>query len=238
VGDRVLVLGAGASLGARAGLGVRTNDEPLPPLGRGLARYLLRWLSANDPARKLRPFMDGFHYPPSATCPHYTGKELWGNELLDEVRSALVKVAEQDEGDYAGPATPFEVLMDAWSTSEDNEHLRVVQRLLVYAMNFGYGCAFAKSRDRYDDLLAWFQPTMVVTVNYDTLVEEALLRRSLRYSYPGLLGPRDPAGPSIEIVSSPEGGEIVPIFKLHGSVNWMSIYAFAVGADVEAVERV
>jgi hypothetical protein len=46
-GGTILVLGAGASYGARVGVGA---TRP-PPLRDDLAEYLLAWLSANDPER-------------------------------------------------------------------------------------------------------------------------------------------------------------------------------------------
>jgi hypothetical protein len=177
-----------------------------------------------------------FHFAGNRLCANYTGEELWKSELLGDIRGALAVVAEKDERGYVGPATPFEALMDEWSTAERQEHLGVVQRLLAYALNFGYSCAFTECRDRFDDLLAWFQPTIVVTVNYDTLVVEAMLRRSRRCWYPGLEGARGPGGEGIEIVGTV--GDVVPFFKLHGSVNWVTIYGFGCSADDEVTKRI
>ncbi len=238
MGERVLVLGAGASLGARAGLGVRTNDEPLPPLGRGLARYLLRWLRANDLSRKLRPVMVEYrHWSVPSRCPHFSGRRIWESKELGAVRLALREVAERER--ESGSSVPFEGLMDAWSTSgRDQRRIELAQTLLSYSMTVGFGCAFAESCDRLDDLVAMVRPTIVVTVNYDTLTEEALLRAGLRITYPRLPGPRASGAEEGDYVSSYGPGDLVPVFKLHGSINWLPISGVAVGADLATVERV
>jgi hypothetical protein len=104
-------------------------------------------------------------------------------------------------------------------------------------MTVGYECAFAAGQDRLDDLLEKVAPTTVVTLNYDTLVEEAILRRGLRYSYPALAGPRS-SGDSVSDQTCPGLGEAIPVFKLHGSVNWLQLHAGAVSATEEVAERI
>jgi hypothetical protein len=225
----VLVLGAGASLGARE------DFDPSPPLGRELAGYLVRWLDINDPATKLRPFIDGFHWPAEGKCPHYAGEELWRTKHLAEVREALAAAAKQEAapravGRRGGGKVPFEALMDEWSKTWTGQNLvEVAQRILTYAMNVGFRCAFPQCADRLDDLVERVAPTVIVTVNYDTLTEEALQRRSLRVFYPRLSGLHD---------APPEGpGDAVPVFKLHGSVNWLALHGIAGGANLKIVQR-
>jgi|GEM_PF-3841699 len=232
MGERVLLLGAGASYGAR-----RELVRPHPPLGNGLARYLVDWLADNDPTTKLRPFIDGYHYLPDK-CPHYTGEDLWRHARLGEVRAALAAVARHESSPPNRGEIPFERLMDEWAATDDGQVLlHVAHRVLVYAMNFGFRCAFPQGRDRYDDLIAWFKPSVILTLNYDTLTEEAVTRASLRYSYPGLSGPREPKGPSIEQVRGEGNGDVIPFYKLHGSVNWHSIRGGGRSADEQVAER-
>jgi hypothetical protein len=232
VSERILLLGAGASFGARVGLGERTNDEPLPPLGRGLADYLVRWIRANDLSRKLRPVMGGY-----CQCPHFTGRRIWRSDELGAVWEALSEVAARERQDASSVA--FEVLMDEWSISgQDRRLLGFTQTLLAYAMVVGYRCAFVEARDRLDSLVASVRPTMVVTVNYDTLTEEALLRGGMRFTYPNLPGPRPPGLDDGDYVSSLDPGHLIPMFKLHGSINWLPVSGGAAGADLATVESI
>lgn len=224
--ERVLVLGAGASLGARKGL-----VQAPPPLGRELAGYLLRWLDANDPALPTVTTWPAFA---ATSDPFIVGPGPWQERrLLTRVRAELEKVAAQDG---RSDAPHFEKLMDRWAAAWQNrDHLELTQRLLAYAMNFGHACGFHEQKDRFDDLLHLFNPSVIVTVNYDLLVEQALRRRSMRHSHPGIPAPAAP-GSHRDIVS--EGtGPVVPVFKLHGSVDWLPTRSGADGATFEIVEK-
>jgi hypothetical protein len=98
------------------GLGIRTQDEPLPPLGRGLAEYLVRWLRANDLSRKMRPVMVEYrHSSLPSSCPHFTGRRIWKSKELGAVWDALRAVAAREREDRRSVA--FEDLMDDWSIS-------------------------------------------------------------------------------------------------------------------------
>jgi hypothetical protein len=224
----VLLLGAGASLGARADFPVR------PPLGRELAGYLLRWLDANDPAL---PNVTRWPALAPTADPLIVGPQPWQNKrLLAEVRSELEKVTAEDQ---LSDAPHFEDLMNRWATAPTRragyrDHLEFTQRLLSYAMNFGHACAFLEQPDRFDDLLASFKPSVIVTVNYDLLVEQALKRLSRRHSHPGIPGPA--AGDTFRELVSEGTGPIVPMFKLHGSVDWLAVKSGAAGTDEKAVE--
>jgi SIR2-like domain len=210
----VLVLGAGASLGARIKLASLAGGEPLPPLGQDLAGYLRSWLDVNDPAR--------LH-----------DRRSWKRDL-PEVREALAVIAKQTS---IGTTPPFEALMDKWSRSNDHrdrEYLQITQRVIAYSMTGGSNCAFSERSDRLDSLLAQETPAIVITLNYDTLIEEALQRRSIRYTYPDLPGVHN----GWDFVSSIGGGTPVPIFKLHGSVNWFQVPGGGAGATMEEANRI
>lgn len=225
----VLLLGAGASLGAR------DDAEVRPPLGRQLAGYLLRWLAANNPELPTVTRWPAFAPNPD---PLIVGPGPWQNRaLLAEVRAELEQVAAQDA---QSDAPHFEALMERWAQAPIRRggyrgHLEFMQQLLSYAMNFGNACAFLPGRDRFDDLLASFKPSVIVTVNYDLLVEQALARASMRNSHPGIPAPAA-AGTFRELVSEGEG-PIVPMFKLHGSVDWFPVRSGAAGSDKETVEE-
>jgi len=236
VGERVLLLGAGASYGARLSAGP-PNGRP-PPLGAELAQYMLQWLKGNAPKRKPRPDPSfGQHYIGSPLCANWAGDELWEDEHLAEVARELTEVARM-EGDARGKgkgseATPFEDLMAKWTNEEDGYRLFApAHRWLAYSMNYGYRCAFVECPDLLDGLLAQEQPTIVVTVNYDTLTEEALRRAGCRTSHPGLT-----AIDGVEQVSN-GSGPIIPVFKLHGSVNWVPVRGGGLSATEEVAARI
>jgi hypothetical protein len=232
VGERVLLLGAGASYGARLNLAGPPNGPP-PPRGCELAQYMLRWLRANDPKRAPRTDPSfGQHYIGSPSCANWAGDELWEDEHLVELIRALTAVASSERAQPAGEATPFEILMADWTKAEDGYRLfGPAHRSLAYSMNYGYRCAFVECPDRLDLLLAQEKPTIVVTVKYDTLTEEALRRRGYRTSHPGLTG----IG-GVEQVSN-GNGPIVPVFKLHGSVNWVPVHGVGASATEEVAAR-
>lgn len=196
----------------------------------------MRWLAANDPEQKLRHAY-GFHYFTGPPCPNFTGEQLWEDKNRGPVTSALRAVAEQ-EARCMGHKTPFEDLMDTWSETEDGRRLlEFAHRLIVYAMTVGHRCAFTEGPDRLDRLIALVQPTTIVTLNYDTLTEEALRRLGFRYSYPDLAGPRGSKGePPLQV--STGNGVVVPMFKLHGSINWVTISGATGSATLEIAEEI
>ena len=225
----VLLLGAGASYGARKGL-----TDPPPPLGRGLAQYLLQWLDANDPDR---PGVEWWKTLEHTADPTIVGAEPWRNKkLLAEVRTELQAVVAKDR---ETDAPHFEALMDRWVKEPlrrggYRDHLEFTQRLLSYSMNLGQRCAFIERPDRFDELLGSFKPSVIVTVNYDLLVEQALARRSMRHCHPGIPGPA--AGDTFRELVSEGTGPIVPMFKLHGSVDWLPVRTGAAGVDEKIVQ--
>src|ERR1022692_3618722 len=164
----VLVLGAGASLGAREGERVR------PPAGQNLARYLLAWLRANDPSRTRTP-VSGYSESTTRNV-YYVGNDLWDLPGWSEVRRELRRLAAEEKLQRPRRrGTPFEGLMSDLSRTgfRARKVLELIQRLIAYAMNFGYQNAFIEHGDLFDDLVHIWDPDIVVTVNYDNLVEQA-----------------------------------------------------------------
>jgi hypothetical protein len=221
----VLVLGAGASLGARLGIA-----DPPPPLGRRLARYLLDWIDANDPSR---PDVQPWPMGAPTEDQRIVGHGFYQNRRrVADMRAALGDVAAKDA---QSDEQNFENLMARWSAStKHRDDLEFTQMLLVYAMNFGHGCAFQSGRDRFDDLLNLFNPSVIITVNYDQLIEQALQRRSMRYSFPKIPAPA--AGDTFRELGSEGDGPAIPLFKLHGSAGWLAVKGGAGGADQRMVE--
>jgi hypothetical protein len=215
VGERVLLLGAGASFGARVGLRGWPNGDDAPPLGSALATYLVDWFKRNSPDTRADS-CPVHHDIDDPLCTYCAGDQLWTEEGIGDVIGALADVASNEPAKPDEP-TPFEGLMQSWSDAE-HQLFGPTHRLLAYSMNFGNPRAFVECGDRLDHLIARVEPTIIVTVNYDTLTEEALRRRGFRCSHPGL---RDSGGGDHDV--SPGVGEIVPVFKLHGSVNWMQV---------------
>ncbi len=204
--DHFLVLGAGASRGARDGL----PGHPLPPLGDGLACYLLNWLDENGPDKLCGNEMQ------DDLCTSAPSDDLWTAGLVEPLReflrSALVKGFEK----AAAALAP--------------DLLEPVNRLLSWSMLVGHGCAFPEHHDRLDWLLngdPFALNLAVITLNYDLLLEEALERAQRSYVYPGLrpLTP-EPANPGA-----------VPIYKLHGSINFLQFYGALRSSDPETLQK-
>jgi hypothetical protein len=224
----ILVLGAGASFGARSG------SNPKPPLGKDLARYLCDWLDANDPALSRQPQRWNF-WRDRPWLQGFLRKRL--NEVVNE--EAVENGRNDDKTAWSknhGP--PFERLMDRWIQNKDDEWLDLkdgrglqnrhcrelliaTQTLLAYAFLKGDKCAFLKHDDLLDELVARQTPTLVVALNYDLLLEEALVRARKAYAYPAVRG----IGGTYFVSQGkgePSTGEPIPIFKLHGSINWLA----------------
>ncbi|HUB06076.1 MAG TPA: hypothetical protein VMB50_03705 [Myxococcales bacterium] len=216
--DHFLVLGAGASFGAR--------DPPhRPPLGPKLADYLLTWLTANDPGddisrrmameaeqdlttpaadlfepaarRRLREFLD--HAVDSSDFESAARRLIVGRRQLEDRVARSVR---------AGQLAPDD------RTAFHQKPIEEINRLVAFAMLGGNASsAFARRPDRFDELLSL--PTFrgriaVISLNYDILLEEALIRSGRSWGY---RGPRR---------QFPRPGGI-PVFKLHGSINWQRL---------------
>ncbi len=195
-----LVVGAGASFGARDG-------PERPPLGAGLGEYLLNWLRRNRPVDFAeRTDMDNPH---SSTAP---SPELWEDGIDDR----LVSFLNSAMVDFEAAAGRM------WE--EEPELLEWLHRLLTWSMLLGRGCRFPQQADRYDELLlalpGFGEGTAIITPNYDILIEEALIRAGREFHYPGA-----------RIAASEHRG--VPIYKIHGSINWLVQMPYAVSHDLE-----
>ena len=222
----VLLVGAGASYGARA-----SSDVP-PPLGKNLAQYLLRWLRSNRPVARTHACGHSFH-DPMKHCVLYTGTSLWREPRLAQIEAALADVAAGEHDHHRVP--PFEQLMDAWASKGDTQALlRQTQRVLGLSMLVGHGCAFLDRPDLYDRLVAEISPyerIIVLTLNYDLLLEDALRRAGRGFTYPRLPGV---AGTIFTHLGS---GTPVPIFKLHGSIGWMVVPDIGIGTDLSVLRK-
>lgn len=203
----MLVLGAGASRGARDGTGA-------PPLGHELASYILNWLHTNDPIGLKGRERTLISNPHSAEMP---SDRPW-DDGIDEVRGVLGSAMGID----SGGAVRFERVMDELAKENRLLLLNRLHRAIVWTMLTGKGCRFSEGVDRYDALFG--HPRLrsatvhVATLNYDILAEEALVRLGRSVRYP-------------EVSDSQEAG--VPFYKLHGSVNWRQVTADGGGATIE-----
>jgi hypothetical protein len=166
--DTVLVLGAGASRGARADMECR------PPLGTDLAAYLLRWLEVNEPPKRRgewRSITDEEGDEPD--------EDLWDD--FDELRPVLEKSR------YSGTPDGFERGMVELASARNVRLLGSLNRIMTVAFLGGKGCAFLEGEDLYDRLFRALGTRLraIVTPNYDLLAEEALRRAGASYCYGG-----------------------------------------------------
>ena len=208
VRDTVLVVGAGASFGARP-------TYRRPPLGAKLAEYLLGWFDANAPrdgdpswSFAMSNVFD-LEAPPGA---------LFARE--PDVRSVLVRAVDL----AAKSDTAFEDVMAELLRGQQRALLDRVNELVAAALLGGRACSFREGVDLYDQLFAAVGPRLrgVVTPNYDLLAEEALSRVGLSYRYRAMAGPDDAA---------------VVIDKFHGSANWFQPSGAGRSASFEAARR-
>jgi hypothetical protein len=172
--DTVLVLGAGASYGAR--LAARLQ----PPRGYELAEYLLRWLAANDPSKRdenWSRWLDGDEADPD--------DGMWAR--YDELRALLERAR-----DLKGP-DGFECIMAELADKSAVDLLNEVNAVVAVSFLGGEGCAFEEGVDLYDRLFQALGERLrgIVTPNYDILAEEALERVGLAYHYVGVGGDGD-----------------------------------------------
>jgi hypothetical protein len=213
--DTVLVIGAGASYGARQR---RCRDESRqpPPLGAGLGKYLLDWYDANLPSDDDLEWSGHVGNPrdPSAPSEDFFEKE-------PDVRSVLVETAKL----AADSKTPFEDIMSNLLREGSRDLLNKVNAAICFAMLCGRACVFERGKDLYDELFQRLGPSLrsIITPNYDLLAEEALERVSLSYRYRGVDG------------SGPDDASVV-IDKFHGSVNWFEPLGIGRSASLAAAQ--
>jgi hypothetical protein len=154
----ILVIGAGASYGARAG------THP-PPLGAELGEYLLGWLKLESEAG---------------------GAHDWPDCLFDSKLEGVIKKARKRRRCASG--TNFERAMEKLLKRQERATLQGVNRLIAAALLGGEKREFASRPDRYDQLLEALRGELrgIITPNYDLLAEEALARVGLSYRYRAL----------------------------------------------------
>lgn len=118
-------------------------------------------------------------------------------------------------------AHAFETLLEGAVGQGDIGLLADINDVIARAMLSGRGCRFPEGTDLLDSLVARYAGRLaaVITFNYDTLTEEALDRASIAYRYPG--------------VDDTSATDALPIFKVHGSVNWLQVVGTGGGSSLE-----
>jgi hypothetical protein len=194
----LLIIGAGASRGAR---------EPSPPDGNQLLSVLAGTV---DRLRKAEPRSalnyDEVFASRGWSCIYFSEGEI---ELVGQFLSKAMATQKGYEAAIA------EVLAN--DAEAGKGLLLLLNRLIAFTFCFnerGMGPlveGFRPGADRYDQLVdhldldaSW----MVISLNYDLLFEQALRRKAVPYYYSEL---------KIDAEANRSG---VPIFKIHGSVNW------------------
>jgi hypothetical protein len=208
--DTVLVLGAGASYGARS-----TALRP-PPIGKDLAGYLLRWFNANAPRDDDPLWSNAMYDPQDYVAP---SKDPFRGD--PDVRPVLVRAAQLSKTSD----TAFEEVMYDLLRDEDRRLLEKVNEVVCYALLGGRESAFDAGQDLFDKFFAVLRPTLraIITPNYDLLSEEALERVGLTYRY--------------RVLERDKAGADVVLDKFHGSANWFSPSGAGRGTTIEAAQR-
>ena len=171
----MLVLGAGASFGARAEL---KEHALVPPIGDALATYILKWLRANHPNRFQRGAWLRAHDPRDARHP---GTGLWDMSTYREVTSLLRRVARRSRG-----ALSFEAEVESLIGSKRIGVLADSNLAIALSMLTGQLSAFRQRADRFDRLLAMHghRVAAIITLNYDLLIEQAVQRFGVPFTIP------------------------------------------------------
>ena len=201
--DHFLVIGAGASKGAREAWGCA------PPVGDELAAYLLDWLCANgcDDRRSFAARLD-------ESNDELPSNDLYSGEFLAVVESFLRRA--RDRGDFERE------LAGLFRAEHAGKHPALTwgrfNRLLAQAMLCGRRSRFEEGPDLYDELLrrhlvARPSTTAVISFNYDILIEEAAARLAGRSVEQAVHYP--------DIADDDGHADRLVVFKPHGSVNWM-----------------
>lgn len=214
--DVVLVIGSGASYGARP----RAAPHLRPPMGNALAAYLLRWFDANAPRDNDPLWGNSMGNPRDFGAP---SKSLYrSSPKFDDpdLRPILVRAVERS----VTSSTAFEDVMNELLREETRRSLDKVNDVICYSFLCGRECAFPEEEDLYDQLFSGLRASLraVITPNYDLLVEEALERVGLTYRCRGI---------------AEAGDADVVIDKFHGSVDWFLPSGSGVGSTPEIARR-
>jgi hypothetical protein len=197
--------------GAGASHGARSHPRPSPPLGNQLAGYLLDWLKNNEPGRS-DPLWPSLVQEDEAD----PDDSLW--ETYDELRPLLERARDVAASEGGG----FERVMSDLADASRVGLLNALNAVIASSFLGGRGCTFEEEIDLFDRLFAALEPRLrgIVTPNYDILSEEALKRLKIPYF---AVGSSDvPVG--------------VPIYKIHGSVNYVLPIGAGRGSTVEIAQ--
>jgi hypothetical protein len=207
---KILFIGAGASKGARESLG-----EKSPPLGNHLINFLHETIQNNQSV-----LTDLFPRPR-----YY---EHAFERMVDFIRSNIGRNYEQ----------ALDGVIRAQSREGDLYSLvHELNRLISFSMRSSYPdflrglCipviephpAFANSEDLYDKLVCekLKESWTIISLNYDILIEEALLRIGRIFWYPFIrFG---------HYVDSLGAAGAIEILKPHGSINWFPVACHQIG---------
>lgn len=209
--DVVLVIGAGTSHGARP-----KPRRLQPPLGKDLAKYLLRWFDKNRPREgDIMHSVDAVNsYEPTSPPP------LRLYERGPDIRPVLLKAV----GLSKKSPTGFETLMEQLLVEGDRALLTKLNSVIALSFLLGDGCAFLPHADLYDKLFAKIATRLrcIITPNYDLLDVEALDRLGLTFRFVGEAG-RKRAD--------------VLLYRFHGSSNYFQPSGSVAGPSLEMVQR-
>lgn len=214
VRDTVLVIGAGASHGAR----MSEPRERRPPLGKDLARYLLDWFEENAPR--------DYRFDPWNMAMEDATDSAPSDDLYDfaaEVRAVLAEAVALCTPD--NPLGFEQVMAKLLREGEDNRHvLTKVNSVITVSFLGGKKCFLGRANDAYGELFDRMKDGLrsVITPNYDLLCEEALDQVGLTFRYASVQG---------------AGDEQVVIYKFHGSANFFQTPGGSGGSSEEIARR-
>lgn len=136
---------------------------------------------------------------------------------MPEARDRIEAAAQNEKANSDSP--PFEKMV-AELNGDQSFVARTVHRILAFSFLEETG-TFAEGKDRYDELVQRLQletrETIIITLNYDILLEEALARNDVQFSVPVFK----------------ESESSVTLFKPHGSVNWTTSKPLGIAASYE-----
>lgn len=142
-------------------------------------------------------------------------------------------------GSFTSPCTPaniekgISVVLDDLSQEAKRLYTEIKTHSLRKLKNFKYGDAFELLKGVFQRAVSENNPTKIFTTNYDLVIERAFCDNYLNLSrFWKSLGAKDlylgfkPTALSINIFSldskTINTPGVISIFKLHGSVNWLS----------------
>jgi hypothetical protein len=214
--DHIVVIGAGASFGAR----FDAADDDRPPLGAQLPHYLHAWLQRN-------PSWVSSHVPRQLTIPDFRQSRTVGRSPRDTIDSFLRDALR---------LRSFEKAMNSWLDDPESAAFSVelINRLVAYSFLGGDGCACGARADLYDRFLRDYcglpnaaASVQLISFNYELLLEEAVVRvmngasASATEVVEGVIEDAvEYAGLKTQFSHS-RSGQLVCVSKPHGSINWL-----------------